>query len=165
MRFNPVSLKNLDRTRHGFAKRGTIHPLHRVWRSMIQRCTNPRDARFATYGARGVSVCDRWLRFENFLADMGERPAGVGKCGRSLYSIDRRDTNGNYEPANVKWSTAREQGERTTRTHLLTCAGRTMPLARWAEELGVSHATLLRRFARGMSEEEVITLPVRRRVR
>lgn len=91
---------------HSYIKttRGTrgVTALYRTWSSMIQRCTNPNAKNYKWYGARGISVCERWLNsFEAFAADMGERPDGL--------SIDRIDNDGNYEPGNVKWSTQSEQ--------------------------------------------------------
>jgi hypothetical protein len=69
---------------------------------MIQRCTNPKNIGYKLYGGRGISVCQRWGAFENFLADMGERPPGT--------TIDRYpNNNGNYEPGNCRWATALQQ--------------------------------------------------------
>jgi len=68
---------------------------------MIQRCTYPKHNRFSRYGGRGIQVCASWVFFENFLADMGERPEGK--------TLDRRDNDGNYEPGNCRWSTPKEQ--------------------------------------------------------
>ncbi len=82
--------------RHGAARRGSSTPEYETWRGMKARCYNPRHKAFSYYGGRGVRVCERWLQFENFLADMGPRP-GPG------YSIDRVDSRLGYEPGNCRW--------------------------------------------------------------
>jgi len=127
---------------------------------MLQRCENPRDRRFKSYGGRGIRVCRRWHDFVKWLADVGPRPPGVGLGGRALYSLDRQDNDGNYEPGNVVWSTARQQGRRTTRSRLLTSSGVTRPLCEWAELLGVHHTAILNRLQK-MSVEEALTKPFR----
>jgi hypothetical protein len=160
---NPRSLANLKpfESVHGFARVGAIHPLHRVWRQMLQRCENPRDPRFLSYGGRGIGVCARWRDFIAFLADVGPRPEGVGPGGRALYSLDRIDNDGDYEPGNVRWSTTREQARNATYNRRLTLRGETLLLCEWAERLRVTPVSIHNRIKGGMSVEEALTKPFR----
>lgn len=91
----------LNGSGHGHARAGRESGAYISWKSMVKRCTNPNAKDWPDYGGRGIEVCDRWREFQNFLADMGERPAGM--------TLDRIDVDGNYELANCRWATPSEQ--------------------------------------------------------
>ena len=99
---NPTPHFNIGNYRHGHRGSGKNKSrTYHSWASMRDRCYNPRCIEFKRYGKVGVSVCERWKRFANFLADMGERPPGT--------SLDRINPWGNYEPGNCRWATPAEQ--------------------------------------------------------
>ncbi|MGA7988021.1 MAG: hypothetical protein WCB51_06440 [Candidatus Dormiibacterota bacterium] len=85
---------------HGQAAGGGTRTYH-AWKSMVRRCTNPSSADWPRYGGRGITVCNRWHRFENFLADMGPCPDDL--------TLDRINNDGNYEPGNCRWTTWEQQ--------------------------------------------------------
>ncbi len=87
-------------TKHGHRK-GKRSPTYNSWRAMMERCTYKRHPWYRIYGGRGIIVCDAWRTFANFLADMGERPEGM--------TLDRIDSDGNYELSNCRWATPKQQ--------------------------------------------------------
>lgn len=126
--------------------RMTIHGLSKTrawqaWNHMRHRCLNPKDAAFADYGGRGISICPQWLIFENFHADMGQPPAGR--------SLDRIDVNGNYEPGNCRWATDFEQSQNRRNVVSIEVSGRSQTVAEWARETGVNPSTILYRYRHG----------------
>ena len=90
---------------HGMSYTSTF----RIWAGMFRRCYNKNFKNYSYYGGRGIKICDRWNKFENFLSDMGERPVGL--------SIDRINNNGDYEPSNCRWATAKEQRANTRNSY------------------------------------------------
>lgn len=136
--------------RHGLTK--TVE--HATWVKMTQRCTNKNDKSYKHYGARGVSVCSRWLTFENFYADMGPRPG-------DNYSIERLNVNGNYEPDNCVWANAQTQARNTTKTPRVDVDGEQIPIRDFIDEFGIKRETLKSRLLRGCEIGEALLTPVR----
>ncbi len=141
---------------HGHT-RGQRHSIGRSptftsWQSMISRCTQPSNPAFAYYRKLGVTVCERWRSFENFLADMGERPS-------LSHSIDRYPNNrGNYEPKNCRWATKREQANNRVTNNVFVFRGTALTLTELARATGLPYELLRHRLVRaGWSVEEAIT--------
>lgn len=142
---------------HGHARSrasGGPSPEYRVWRSMLNRCTNPKAVDWARYGGRGVTVCARWAQsFDAFLEDMGPRPAGS--------SIDRINNDGNYEPGNCRWSTPLEQGQNRRTSRLVTYDGLTLTATEWSRRLGGHLQIVHSRLDAGWSIADAVTRPPR----
>jgi hypothetical protein len=143
----------------GCTKGGRIHGQyksheHQVWRDMLGRCYNPRAMRYPRYGARGITVCERWHEFVAFSADMGPRPEGM--------TLDRIDNDGNYEPSNCRWATRKQQQRNNSRNVILTLNGTSKTVIEWAESTGIKECTIHTRLSKGWTHEKVLTLPVKR---
>lgn len=97
-------------TKHGHAVNGTRTKTYQVWLAMHQRCNNLKNPEYKNYGGRGIKICNYWLKFENFLKDMGESPKGL--------TLDRINNNGNYELENCRWTTMEIQNQNSRITML-----------------------------------------------
>jgi hypothetical protein len=122
-----------------------------TWNQIIGRCMNPKHAAYDDYGGRGITVCQEWLLFERFYADMGPRPPG--------HSIDRRDNDGPYAPWNCRWASRSTQANNTRANILLTHDGRTQTIGAWSRESGIDYTTLAWRLKRGWPVEVALTRP------
>lgn len=135
---------------HG--KTGT--PEYRSWAKMCGRCHNPRNDSYVNYGGRGIVVCAAWRHsFVTFLADMGERPTPA-------HTLERRNNNRSYSPANCRWATRREQNRNHRRNRRLTLDGETRLIVEWAEHTGIPVGTLHGRLKHGWPIRRVLTEPV-----
>lgn len=128
------------------------HPLYNVWRSMIDRCKNPKFRQWHDYGGRGIDICERWLvkgaGFANFVSDMGPRPEG--------YSLDRINNELGYSPENCKWSSKKEQQRNQRVTRKVTIEGVEYIAADLAELSGMKTDTIVQRAYLGLTYAEVM---------
>lgn len=126
-------------------------PTYNVWAGIIQRCHNPKNKAYAYYGGRGITVCDRWRQYENFLADMGERPGEL--------TLERRDNAKGYEPGNCYWATRKEQMRNTRWNKLVMYNGRTQCVSAWIEETGIPRGTMAYRLSQSL-DSFAISIPI-----
>ena len=132
---------------HGMTKT----PEYSIWVQMRRRCRDPKMASYSRYGARGITVSDEWDdSFEVFYSDMGPRPD-------ANYSIDRIDGFKGYSKENCRWATHEEQNNNRSSNVLLNHLGKTLSVAEWAREIGVSRMTLHSRIKRGLSVEKILS--------
>jgi len=136
-------------TTHGLS--GT--PEYDAWSNMKNRCFNPNNKDYPDWGGRGITVCDRWLDFENFLADMKLKPT-------PKHSIDRIDNNGDYSAKNCKWSTRVEQQNNRSSNRLITIGCVTLTIAQWGIEMGYGKNVIYNRLKIGWSERDAVLIPV-----
>lgn len=134
--------------KHGHNRRGEPSKTYSTWASMMQRCYDKNHKSYKIYGDRGIGVAREWRKFENFLADMGEKPVGI--------TLERIDNDKGYCNSNCKWATYSEQNKNKRNAHLLTYKGETKNLSDWAEIIGVNRDTLFSRIKARFTSEQVI---------
>ena len=108
--------------------------IYKIWIHIIGRCTNPNDKDYPRYGGRGITVSDEWRKFENFYADMGDKPEGM--------QIDRINNDKGYSRENCRWATPSENSRNRRSARIITFKGISKPLVEWAQELGICSKAL-----------------------
>ncbi len=135
-----------NRYKHGMSNTLT----YKSWQTMHNRCRNPNAIQYKFYGGRGIKVCKRWYKFENFLRDVGLRK-------NQGYTLDRINNNKNYYPSNCKWATKIEQANNKRSNHNLTYLGKTKNATQWGKELGLKPKTILQRIYKGYNTEQALS--------
>lgn len=130
-------------------------PTYYCWIDMRRRCLNENHSKYPSYGGRGITICQKWLSFEGFLEDMGEKPHGL--------TLDRIDNDKGYFLENCRWATRKQQARNRRKSkEPITWRGKTQYLSDWADELGFNWALLWNRLhIYGWSVDKAFTQPVR----
>lgn len=126
---------------------------YRSWHMMLQRCTNPKNPAYRSYGGRGIRVCDEWKDFRNFYADMGDAAPGL--------TLDRIDNALGYSPSNCRWATRGEQGNNRRTNTFITFNGVRLTMAQWAKKTGLGIYCLRSRLASGWTIDKALSTPKR----
>lgn len=125
---------------------------HNSWKAMMARCYNKSHKYFNYYGGKGVTVCNEWHSYDEFIADMGERPENM--------TLDRIDSNKGYSASNCRWATRKEQANNRSSNTVIEFNGVEQTLAQWADELNCSPEVLAQRLKNGWSVKDALTKPV-----
>lgn len=142
--------KGQFKTKHGGWTK--YRSTYESWTSMKRRCLVPSNDHYHLYGGRGITICDRWVNdFAAFLLDLGPRPEGM--------TLDRKNSDGNYEPTNCRWATRAQQNRNRKTIRLITFNGETLCLTDWANRLGVTRPTISDRLKQKWPIEKALTLP------
>lgn len=125
-------------------------PEYNAWRNLRQRCNNKKSWLYKYYGGRGIKVCKRWNKYENFIKDMGQKP-------QPKYELDRINVNKDYKPSNCRWVDKKTQQRNQRRTVIITYKGITRKRLEWGELLGINPDTIRRRLDRGHTVKRALS--------
>ncbi len=128
---------------------------YNTWLRMKQRCNDPNCERYPRYGGRGIKICSRWQVFENFFQDMGPKPSPI-------YSIERVNNDGDYDPSNCKWATRDEQYSNTSRNVFFEFGGVVKTMMQWCRHYNICEGTVRRRIKLGWSPDVAFSKPPRK---
>lgn len=126
-----------------------------IWNMVVQRCTNSNVKNWHDYGGRGITVCEEWLRYENFIEDMGIRPS-------IKHSLERRDNDAGYNKENCYWATRMEQAKNKRNNRWIEIDGETKHLAEWSRHFGICHSLAISRVSRGWTWKDALSKPPRK---
>jgi len=132
------------KTKHGMQK----EPIYKIWQSMSRRCDDVNNNQYKDYGGRGITVCDEWLKFENFYNDMGDSNG---------LTLDRKNNNKGYYKDNCRWATRKEQQNNKRNNRILNFKDKSQSVSLWADEVGLIYNTLIARLNHGWSVEDALT--------
>lgn len=138
------------RVTHGDSCRKRWADEYRIWLGMTQRCIQPKRKDYPKYGGSGITICERWMKYENFLEDMGRRPS-------KDHSLERIDNSLGYFPENCKWATRFEQTRNRSSNRWLELNGVRMVITDWARSKGIHPGTLRHRLRLGWTLERALT--------
>lgn len=144
-----IAQQGRKNTTHG--KRHTR--IYREWSAMKARCYNENHSRYHRYGGRGITICEEWHDFQAFY------DWAIANGYQDNLTLDRIDSNGNYEPSNCRWATQKEQQNNRGNNHVITLEGRAQTLQQWAEEKKLNTKTIQSRLRRGWTAERALTEP------
>lgn len=156
-----ITLIAKAKTTHGYWKNGVSAPEYSAWCLARNRCHNEGSHAFKDYGARGITMCDRWrfgekdqTGFECFISDMGDKPS-------AHYSLDRIDNSKGYSPDNCRWATRSQQQRNTRRTRIVAYRGEQISVAEAVQRAGsvIPYDAVLERLNRGWSVEDAVSIP------
>ena len=143
---------NHNHLKHG--GRGTR--LYYIWKTMRQRCNNPNCTKYRIYGQRGITICEEWNDFAEF------RKWAMSNGYAENLTIDRIDVNGNYEPSNCRWATAKEQSNNRRNTRYIEYLDERHTVSEWSQITGFDSKLIWGRLSRGWSAEKALTTPIRK---
>lgn len=143
--------RNKNHLVHG----GTGTRLYFIWKSMRQRCNNPKNKKFPNYGLRGIKICDEWNDFVTF------KKWALTHGYEDHLTLDRKDNDGNYEPSNCRWSTADTQANNRTNNRFIEFNGECHTLGEWSKITGISLRIIWQRLNRGWTVEKTLTTPTK----
>jgi hypothetical protein len=132
-----LEIGRMNSVTHGHRRNGHTSKIYYIWAGIIQRCTNQNYKYYKDYGGRGIRVCERWLKFENFYKDVGDPPEKL--------TIDRINNDGDYEPSNWRWATQKDQCRNQRTNLIITYNNQGKCLSEWAEIYGIKYGTLWNR--------------------